>query len=153
MAGRLSILYYTGPVLMMLPPCCGWSVCSIVVYYKDTAHIFFLRRERDRENNIVGLLCFRYGLFHCCGALSWFFRRCIIVPQSQRGEWGEEGENKNKKTRVIEFALTFFFLFFSFEDIENRKRNWEEEGGGYKKKKNKMDCRDYIRCWAFIAVR
>lgn len=56
MAGRLSILYYTGvsilyytgPVLMMLPPCCGWSVCSIVVCYKDTAHTFFLRREIEK---------------------------------------------------------------------------------------------------------
>jgi hypothetical protein len=112
MAGRLSILYYTGPVLMMLPPCCGWSVCSIVVYYKDTAHTFFQSREIEKITS-SDYSVFGTGFSIVVGALFLIFFSEVHYRStvSAGGMRRRGGEIKFKKTRVIEFALTFFFFF------------------------------------------
>jgi len=91
-------------VLMMVPPC-GWFV---LLLYIRTAHIFtqqYTHRERER-GKITSSDYSVFGTgFYCCGALLIFFGGALSF-HSLSGEWGEEG--KKKKTRVIEFALTFW---------------------------------------------
>lgn len=70
-------LYYTTPVR------CWWcsllsavvGLCVLLLCIIRTAHIF-RRREREREKIISSDYSVFGTGFHCCGALSWFFRRC-----------------------------------------------------------------------------